>query len=540
VKGVRRLGRDQRGGIAVLLAGSLFMLSGAATVAVDVGSVYLARRQLQGVADAAALAATNGGRPAADALLAQSGVANVRLLALESGYYASDKALSPEQRFLANDPRASANRIELQRAVPLFFARLLVGRDSIDVRARATAARADAAAFSIGSGLARIQDGVPNAILSALAGTQLSLSVMDYQGLASLDIDLLGFADALRLRLGRNGEAYGDLFDRSIPIADIVNAMADGASQGAAAAVLRTLAVKLPARTVRLSDIVDLGPMRGAADAQGQPDIVMDAFTVLRMVLSPPSGTSVPMDLRLTIPGLTSTRLMLITGNGQARSPMLTVTAARDVVLRTAQTRIHLETTVATALSGLLSVRIPLYVELAAAEARLSDINCAPGMGNGVTLAVTPSIGTAALADVDTTALTNFASAANPRPAALAQTLGTQITGSATIPLGGTQPRPVFFSTGDIAAKTVKSVSTGDLSQGLAAGITSRVNIQVSVLGIPVGTSPLAPAVGAVLGSAAPLIDGLLDSITGALGVKLGYADVRVHAMRCGMATLVG
>ena len=59
-KRMRRLLVDKRGGISVLLAGSLFMLAGAATVAVDLGSVYLAKRQLQGVADAAALA---GDRP---------------------------------------------------------------------------------------------------------------------------------------------------------------------------------------------------------------------------------------------------------------------------------------------------------------------------------------------------------------------------------------------------------------------------------------------------------------------------------------------
>ncbi len=69
-----RLAHDRKGGVTILLAGALFMLAGAATVAVDLGSVYLARRQLQGIADAAALAAADGGRTAAEALLQQTGI----------------------------------------------------------------------------------------------------------------------------------------------------------------------------------------------------------------------------------------------------------------------------------------------------------------------------------------------------------------------------------------------------------------------------------------------------------------------------------
>ncbi len=536
---MRRLAADRRGGITVLLAGSLFMLAGAATVAVDLGSIYLAKRQLQGVADSAAMAASTGGRTAAEALVARSGVADVQLKSLENGYYSADPATPVAGRFMTGDARSTATRLELTRRTPLFFGRLLVGRDSLDIRARATAARADAAAFSIGTGLAAVSDGLPNQLLSALAGTELNLSVMDYQGLANLNVDLLHFADALRLRLGRDGEAYGELFDRNIPLADILAAMADSSS-GPGAVPLRTIAGRVAGRDVRLNDLVDLGPMARASNSSGQPNIVLDAFTMLRLVLSPPSGTSVPLDLRLAVPGLTSTRVMLITGPGQAQSPMLSITSDHDVVLRTGVTRVYVETNVATALGGLASVRIPLYAELAAAEARLSDIRCGDGAQNqSVTLAVTPSIGSAALADIDTAALTNFSTAATPRPALLAQVLGTKVTGYANIALGGTQAQSVYFSAADIAAQQAKTVSTQDLVQGLAASVASKAQIQVSLLGIPINTSPLVPAIGALLGTTAPLIDGLLNGVTSALGVKLGTAQVRVHAIRCGIPTLV-
>ena len=52
---------DRRGGIGVASAAALTMLIGAAALAVDIGSFQLDRRKLQGIADAAALAAA--GKP---------------------------------------------------------------------------------------------------------------------------------------------------------------------------------------------------------------------------------------------------------------------------------------------------------------------------------------------------------------------------------------------------------------------------------------------------------------------------------------------
>jgi len=531
---------DEKGGVTILLAGSLLMLAGSATVAVDLGSIYLAKRQLQGIADAAALAAVSGGRPAAEQLIARSGVSGAFLASVEDGQYRPDPAVPAGERFVAGGPAGGALRLEVRRRTPLFFGRLLVGEDGVNINARATAARKDAAAFSIGTGLASVSDGLPNMLLSSLAGTSLNLSVMDTQGLLNAKVDLLGMADALQLRLGRQDEAFAQLFDRHIPVGDIVNAVADGVTDSQTAATLRRIGNSIPGRTVRLKDIIDLGPAGSAGDATGQPTILMDAFSMLRMILNPAPGTSVPIDLQLGVPGLSSTRLKLILGSGEARSPLLSITSDRNVVLRTAQTRLYLESTVAAALAPLASVRIPLYVELAAAQARLSDINCARDTpGNGVTLTVTPSIGTAALAEVDTNALTDFSTPPNFRPALLAQALTTKVTGHANISLGGVQPQPVHFSPAEISAQQTKTVHTQDLTQGLAVSLLKQAQIDVYLLGIKVGLSPLTAPIGALLGTTAPLLDGILNNVTALLGVRLGTADVRVHEMRCGIATIV-
>ncbi|BAV64016.1 pilus assembly protein TadG-related protein [Sphingobium cloacae] len=534
------LRRDRKGGVTILLAGSLLMLAGSATMAVDLGSLYLAKRQLQGIADAAALAAVSGGRPAAEQLIAHSGVGGVVITSVESGQYRADPAVPVPQRFVPNDPAGGALRLEVRRRAPLFFGRMLIGSDGVNLSARATAARKDAAAFSIGTGLASVSGGLPNMLLSNLAGTNLNLSVMDTQGLLHANVDLLGMADALQARLGRQDEAFAQLFDRHIPIADIVNAIGDGVTDSQVVGTLRRIGNSVPGRTVRLKDIIDLGPSGGATDATGQPTILMDAFSMLRMVLNPGPGVSVPIDLQLGVPGLSSTRLKLIVGGGSAMSPLLTITSSRDVVLRTAQTRIYLESAVAAALAPIASIRVPLYVELAEAEARLSDINCTRGTpGHGVTLAVKPSIGSVALADVDQSALTDFARPANPRPAVLADVLTTRITAHANIALGGVEPQSVHFSPAEISAQQTKTVSTQDLTQGLAASLVRQVKIDVYLLGLKIPLSPLTAPIGALLGTTAPLLDGVLNSVTALLGVRLGTADVRVHEMRCGLATIV-
>lgn len=536
----RTLGKEQRGGIAILLASSLFMLAGAATVAVDLGSVYLAKRQLQGVADAAVLAANAGGRPAAQQLLTRSGLSAVELATLTDGQYARDRAIPVANRFTPGAAQSNATQLVLRQQVPLYFARILVGRNRLAIEARATAARSDLAAFSIGTGLASVEGGLPNALLSGLVGTELNLSVMDYKGLVDLDVDLLGFAHALQVRAGAGDDNITALFGREVPAADIVNALADTASGSQAAATLRGIANRLAGRSIRLDNIIDLGPMANGADA-GNPSLVLDAYTLLRMILEPAPGQPRQIDINIAVPGLTSTRVKLLLGGGVAHSPLLTVTDARDVVIRTAQTRLYLETSVGTAIPGLLTLRIPILVELAAAEARLSAIDCAAGSpGQGVTLAVTPSVGSVSLGNIDMGQFANPGTALTPQPALLGQLLlGTRINGYSHVALGGVQPQAVHFSPSQIAAKDVRRVSTNDLVGGITGSLLRDIQIQIAVLGLPINTGALAGAVGGVLSTAAPLLDGVLNSVMGLLGVRIGTADVRVHQMRCGRSTLV-
>lgn len=542
---IRRLWRDNRGAAAVLFALSLMSIAGAAAVAVDLGSLFLAKRQLQGVADAAAMAAaqgslSDGGTSSARALIDHSGVTGVSIAEITPGQFSRDASIAPAARFTPSTTAPTAARLTLERNVPLFFGRLLLGKSTMTIRTRATAARVDMAAFSIGTRLGVVSGGVANQLLSSLAGTNLNLSVVETGQLASANVDILRFADALRVRLNMQGSSYAELFGARLSLSDVVRAIADASPDSYTATILNTIAAALPNTMVELSHLIDLGPL-GDGDARGSTGALqVDIFSFLRSLLADAKGGSYDATLNVTVPGLTSVKLIMAGGNA-ASSPWLTVTSAKDVVVRTAAARLYLDVKAGVVLPGIASLRIPIYVELGAAEARLADIRCTGNtLTDGVTLAVTPSAGSVAIADVDSAAVPNFAAVPAKQPAVLVNILGTRVNAFANIALGGMQTHNVVFSKADIAAHRTQTVGTGDLTSGIASSLANQVQISITVLGITVNVGPLVSAVAGQVLALAPLLDTLLNEILSVMGVKVGVADVRVDQLRCGVPSLVG
>ena len=178
-----------KGGVSMLAAGGASTLIGATALAVDVGSLYLAKRELQGAADAAALAAVSRrDNPGAGAALAiQVNSPDARVTALVAGGYDRNPDTAWDARFVpgAGD---DAVRVTIERQSPLFFARIFTREWTTTISATATAARSDMAAFWIGSRLAAVNEGVANALLSALTGSHVSLTLMDYQAMAQAEV----------------------------------------------------------------------------------------------------------------------------------------------------------------------------------------------------------------------------------------------------------------------------------------------------------------------------------------------------------------
>lgn len=541
--------RARDGGVSVLTAVSSVVLIGFAGLAVDVGNVYLQSRRLQGSADLAALAAMQN--PAQAEALAAATVAANRWppdtnVSVVHGIYAPDRSVRPAERFRPNPGRSNAVRVELTSSAPLYFGRLFVPEGRMTIRRDATAAEAQLASFQIGTRLLSLQGGIANQVLSGLTGSNVNLSVMDYNSLLRANVDVLDYVDALRTRLDLEAASYDETLDANAnapvaleALADVV-AETDERAERALRAMARASESNNPLRG--LGNVLDLGPY-GAQDhttRSADASIQVKAMDLATAILQVANGQrQVQLDLGAGVPGLASTSVWLAIGERPNNSPWLTVTNDEEVVIRTAQTRLYVE---ANASGGALAnVRIPILLELASGEARLEEIDCGWNGNNNraVTLGVSPGIGSLILGEIDRSRLNNFRSDLRHAPAQLARVGAARVEGEARIDVGGNQWINVRFNNSDIERGAVKSVATRDAARATVSSLLGRTKLTVRAAGVGLSTSALTSAVQGVLTGAAGPLDNLINGLSDLLGVRLGEADVRVNGVRCGGAALV-
>jgi uncharacterized membrane protein len=148
-------------------------------------------------------------------------------------------------------------------------------------------------------------------------------------------------------------------------------------------------------------------------------------------------------------------------------------------------------------------------------------------------------VGTLSIGQVQTSDLNNFKQNLDVQPAVLVQVPLVKATGSAKVDIGGGAWQPVSFSHADIAAGTIKTVSTNDIAQATTTSLLKNLNLQVSIVGLGLNLSPVTSALSGTLGTISPVLDQYINALTDLLGVKLGQADVRVGGLRCHDAALV-
>jgi uncharacterized membrane protein len=107
------------------------------------------------------------------------------------------------------------------------------------------------------------------------------------------------------------------------------------------------------------------------------------------------------------------------------------------------------------------------------------------------------------------------------------------------VALGGATWQSVSFSATDIAERKVRKVATGDIATSLAASLIRDIDLEVRALGIGIDVGGVTGLVGALLTPVAGPLDGVLNNLTGLLGVRLGEAHLRVNGVRCGQSALV-
>jgi uncharacterized membrane protein len=545
---------NRRGAISVVTAISLTMLIALCALAVDTGSVFLQTRRLQGVADLAAMAAANDmarAQVAAEATVKANGEGWRTPLKVQvtTGRYVADSAVPVAQRFQSTSVDADAVKVSVSGQADLFFGTALVGRPYMPIKRQATAARADLASFSIGTRLLSLQGGVANALLSGLTGSQVNLSVMDYNALIASDVTLFSYLDAVKTRLDLQAATYNDVLTADLTTGQALQALADAlttAGDTQAAAATRSLAVSAGnSQKAHLDALVSLGPYGDQDHVSGGQSalVALNAMDLTQALLQVgQSGRQVKLDLGATVPGLADVDVWLAVGEPLNNAPYMTITKDKSVIVRTAQTRLFIDTKLLGSglLGGLAKVHLPLLVELASGEAKLKSIDC----GHKTTaLEVKPSIGSLKIGDIDVTRLDDFKHPLTVTKTDVVKAPLFTVTGKSDVAIGGATWQTVNFTDADVKARTIKTVKTNDALAAATSSLLTNLDLDVvllnSILTLGLGDSIILAALKPVLAAAAAPLDSVITALTDLLGVGVGEADVRVNGLRCGAAALV-
>ncbi|MDX8459239.1 TadG family pilus assembly protein [Mesorhizobium humile] len=575
----RRLVADRSANFAVMTALCTPVALALTAFAIDEGSLYNERRAAQSIVDLAAITAASNITHAQQAVLttlSDNGITSVAVqeqgttvaptaskavVQIVPGRYTGVSAIAAGSRFEAGKLPYNAVQVSLKKQGTLYFAGSIMSPPTLGTTAIASAQ--PQAAFSVGSRLASLNGGILNALLGGLLGGNISLSVMDYNSLVSADIDVLSFTDALATQLHLTGVSYSDVLASKATVGQIATAMANVPGLDHTAKIaLQTMAssatntVKIP-----LSSLVDLGSVGNLGLGQKPAGLSVDAsaLSMLTAAAALANGTNqVAVNLGATIPGLASTTLAIAIGEPMQNSAWLAVGEAGTVV-RTAQTRIKLNASVTLGnanLGGgisLLAVNLPLNVEVAYAEAKLTDITCPTGPSSiKVSIAAQPGVVAAHLAKSSASGFADFTQPQSFSDAEIADVSLKlllinlnllQINGQSAFSVTNMAPTTLTYNASDIANKAIKTVSTKNLTQSLTTSLVNNLSLSVNAPGLGLDVTALLgtvkPAVTTLLNGVTAPVDDLLYNVLGALGVHVGEADVRVTGATCGRSVLV-
>ncbi|MGU3659005.1 MULTISPECIES: TadG family pilus assembly protein [unclassified Methylobacterium] len=537
----RRFRAARGGNVAILVALGSAMLMGAGAVGIDLGMVFQARRKAQGAVDIAAMLAAvdpTQADTAARRSLGDNGYATATATVSPGSYDASAPGTAPGSRFKAGGSPANAVRVGLSTSVPVTFGRAIGLPAAVPLRVTGTAASAQFAAFTIGSGTLQLQGGIANALLGALLGAKLSLSVSDYDALASARVDGLRVLDALGASLNMQAANYTDIVQAQASVGQMLMALRVAAQDnGSVVSALSGILNALPnaGNLIAIGQVDGLGDAAALAPPRGFAGPSLNVLNLLGAAAALANGQNqVAVDLGATIPGLLATRLTLAIGE-RKRSSGWVRPGSPNATVQTAQTRLLIEATV-TAPLGLGSLTLPVYAEVAPAQATLRSLTCAGPSGRQVTLDAQTGLATLAIAGVPRTAINGGSTGPDlSQPAPLIALPLITVSGRALVTLG-TGAQTLTFSDADIANHTVRSVASGNLTQSLTGSLLRNLTLNINGIGVaPLLQSALTTTLGAV----APAIDLVLDNVLRSLGLRLGYADLDVDGTLCSQAVLV-
>ncbi|WP_038205931.1 TadG family pilus assembly protein [Xenophilus azovorans] len=558
----------QRGAVAVL--GALWLLLAVTCLMViDVGYLFWQQREVQRIADLAAMARANGEDFCRAAVPSQLERANgVRdagdQLAIQCGNWnpALDRGPgSPPQHFAADALPFNAARVTVSREVPYFFA-FSWGAGWRTVTATATAAARNTAGFSLGTGLAALNAGAVNQLLGALLNANVALDLASYQGLANAHVRLLDLV-ALAPSVG----TVQELLDTRLGVGQLLALMASALGPDDAVAVTalnRLAALGLDALTVTVGDLLNVTTTN--PEAAGTADVnVLELLMVAAQVANGSNLVHLAGGLQLPPLATAATKLVIVEPpsiaigeagrdeNGQWK------TQAHSATVRLLLQASVLDTAAIPVVGNLVDIKalnLPVYLEVAPGDAWLSDIQCAATRTESRALiGASPGLANVCIADVSDAQMRNTSAPVNcgePATVGKVSALGISLLDvKARVPLSAQVPPGtaatlefdgVIGNEDDIQRSSSNAV--GGVLSSAVGGLGRGLRLQVctlSFLCLDAGElTKILDRVNTYL--LAPLLD-VLDSVVqpllGLLGVQLGYSDIHHQSLSCGEPQLV-
>ncbi len=372
-----RARRGDGGSVLLMVAISLSVIVTCTALTVDLGRVSTLRRDLQNVADAAALDLVRlvDGRTAGE-IATDPAWAATRAASLERNGFVVDGDASATVRLGAYDaagevftPVASADQVP--SAVEVVVADRVdhqFAPGSTATNRSAVGAQTAVAGIQVGSFVARL-DSSQSALLGALVGDVLGVELVGHEGLAGARVGLAVLAAELDLSIGSPEQ----LLATELTVVELIEAQArvlEAGGQLAQADALRAIGLSLPTpdAPITLGDLVTIAPGGSTAAAVASLD-VLELLAATAFAVQPEHGFLDVPTLDLGIPGVVATT----TSVRVTQAPQIAF-GGPGASVRTSQ--VALRSTVELDVAGLTDAALTLEVDVADSTATIRDLTC--------------------------------------------------------------------------------------------------------------------------------------------------------------------
>lgn len=579
-RGARLVRARQRGAVSVMAVMLMATIGMAALVSIDIGYVFYGQRQLQKMADLAAVSGAQQLKRAADLSATSASVlAAVQGTAAQNGYKAAvttgcnDVATGAadgmrsclglwdpgnpgngdsKRHFNAgyNPATVAPNAVRVQATMTLPVLFVFPGSSGRQLRAEAIAAGSPpVASFSLGSGLLDVN--TANGLLGALLGPNVvvKFSAADWSGLVGTQISLE------QLRIAAGVGTIDQLLGLQLSLRDFYALVLKAAGRDS----LLSTAIGTPATTlgvggvgaaVSLGQLLDLGVLAPAASSAAE--VGLNVASLLGLGAQIARGTSATdLNVGLTLPlevASVKTTLRVIEPPVLAVGPVRQTGGTPAWATSAVTGQLGVGVLVSAKLLDLpsiallpplkLQLQLPLYIKAAQASASLTDLQCsATATDRRARVNVVPRVATVCFAnDAGTDCAIGLAKLGT---VPLVGTLYTAVNTSATSTAGaGTDllmaPKTTASATAQSPLPDLVNGLVGNLQLKLDGGLGSFLQpVLDTVLAVvkPVVTTGLAPLV--------TLVNNVLFATLNSLGIRLGNADLWMNGIDCNNAELM-